>query len=415
VQEYLARILDDKNERRTLIAVSLSIFVLQLLTLRSSVINGEPLWIAYYMRQGLGFVFTYPWNKELLPTSYITPLYPYFLYSILTVGGGLVAMQISGLLFFQVANFFLYGFFKRHLSKKLAFGGFLALGFYLPLWFMAQKIDPDALNLMLVAITIFILDGFRRSATIKQWIVLGVIYGIQLLVRPDILVGLVFFGIWLATIIQSKTQFLKGYALSIGIMLLCVLPWTIRNYQVFHSFVLVSSNAGFNFYMGNNPRASGEFQLDTTASTEAIADDSLRTKYFAEHTSDVERDSYLMRTGLTWVKTHPAEAAWLWVKKFFYHWGYRESTGSNIMTPRWMIVTYSMASLLLVILGLYGLFQIDKPAKWLLISLFAYSTVISTVFFVQSRHRAIKVDPYLITLSVVGITTIVSKRSKLRT
>ena len=34
---------------------------------------------------------------------------------------------------------------------------------------------------------------------------------------------------------------------------LCVAPWTIRNYGVFHRFVLLNTNAGFAFYWGNHP------------------------------------------------------------------------------------------------------------------------------------------------------------------
>ncbi len=407
--EILSRLLNTRNERRTLIAVSLCIFIIQIITLRSTVVVGEPYWISYYIQKGFGFVYPYPWDNVLTPTCYIPPLYVYYLLGIFALGGGIVIVQITGLLFFHCANLILYLFFKRYVRPAVLFLGFLAFSIYLPLWLLSEKIDPDALNVLLIATTLFLLDGFRRKVSYKQWLLLGVIYGIQLLVRPDILVGVFFFGFWLFYIIGDKKAFLKGYALSLGIMLLMVSPWTIRNYQVFDRFVLVSSNSGFNLYMGNNPIATGEFQ-QAQPNAESILMDSARAQYFREHTSSVERDSYLFHVATHWMSEHPWEVIKLDLKKFYYHWWLRESAGSNIQVPLWMISTYNVISLLLAILGLFGLSQLEKRTRWLLISLFAYSTFIGVVFFVQSRHRALKVDPYLIMLSVVAIDRLFSKK-----
>ena len=408
-QETVSCLLNDRNERRTLFAVSLCIFIIQILTLRSTVVVGEPYWIAYYIQKGFGFVYPYPWDTVLTPTCYIPPLYVYYLLGIFALGGGIVVVQITGLLFFHSANLFLYYFFKHYVRKSIVFIGFLAFSIYVPLWLLSEKIDPDGLNVLLIAVTIFLLDGFRRKVSFKQWLTLGLLYGIQLLVRPDILVGVCFFGLWLFFIVADKKSFLKGYALSLGIMLLIVTPWTIRNYQVFDRFVLVSSNSGFNLFLGNNPIATGEFQ-QAPANAESILIDSARAQYFKEHTSSVERDSYLFHVATHWMSEHPWEVIKLDLKKFYYHWWLRESAGSNIQVPLWMISTYNIISLLLAILGLFGLTQLEKRTRWLLISLFAYSTFIAMVFFVQSRHRALKVDPYLIMLSVVGIHRIFSKQ-----
>ncbi|MGB3613743.1 MAG: hypothetical protein WBA10_08120, partial [Elainellaceae cyanobacterium] len=38
-----------------------------------------------------------------------------------------------------------------------------------------------------------------------------------------------------------------------------VMPWSIRNTQVFGQFVLISTNGGANFWMGNNPESTGGY------------------------------------------------------------------------------------------------------------------------------------------------------------
>ncbi|HYM20206.1 MAG TPA: glycosyltransferase family 39 protein [Candidatus Kapabacteria bacterium] len=409
--QFLTRILSGRNERRTLLIISFVVFIIQVLTLRSTVIIGEPYIIATHLRDGLGFVFEFPWDTYPTPTCFIPPLYAYYLYVILLVGGGFFIMQCINLIFFHVSNFFLYHFFKRYTSKQTAFAGFVIYAFYVPLWLLAQKIDPDGLNILLVTATIYILDGIMKDLTTRRWVMLGVLFGVQILVRPDILLGILFFGAFLFFASKQKTAFIKGFSLSIAIALLMVVPWTIRNYNVFGRFVLVSANSGYNLFLGNNPAATGEFDQQPP-SPQSISMDSARIVYFSMHQSGVERDSYLYHVAVDWATAHPFEVMKLAAKKFYYHWWLRESSGHFIQTPQWMLVTYNIGSLLLVVLGFIGLFSLETKARWLLLTLFAYSTAIAMIFFVQSRHRALKVDPFLITLSVVAVSHMFKKKSE---
>jgi hypothetical protein len=399
-----------RTERIMLLAVSLVVFIIQLLTLRQPVGIGEPYWIAQQLAAGHGFIYPYPFDPAWMPTCYIPPLYVWFHALIIQFGGGLIVTQIIGLIFFHIANYFYYLFFRRITSPGIAFAGFIALALYIPLWFISQKPDPDGLNLLLIALTILFLDDAIERQKKSVWIILGALFGIQILVRPDILMGMIFFGIWLLLYSgKEKKAKIMGYLLSIVIALLMVLPWTIRNYKVFDSFVLVSANSGFNFYIGNNPQATGEFPQGSPTA-ESIAIDSARSQYFREHTSPVERDSYLFHVGKQWIFDHPVDALKLWVKKFYFHWWQRDYAGGSIAASPWMLTSYKIISFFLLFFGFYGLFSLkSRSRKALLITLFLYSTAISVIFFTQSRHRAIKVDPYLVTLSIIGIDAAIKK------
>jgi hypothetical protein len=411
--QFLTRIIEGRNERRALVAISVVVLIIQLITLRETVVIGEPYIIARHLAQGKGFVFQYPWDVILSTTCFIPPLYAFFLYAILLVGGGFFVIQCVNLLFFHLANFFVYYFFRRHISRQTAFIGFICFSLYVPLWLLSEKIDPDGLNILLGAATIFILDGIIMKPTRSRWVWLGVLFGLQILVRPDILLGMIFFGALLLALLKNKKEFWTGFALSVLIALAMVSPWTIRNYNVFGRFVLVSANSGYNLYLGNNPAAYGE--IDQGPPTpESRTMDSARAVYFRDHSSGVERDSYLFHTAVDWALAHPNDELKLIAKKFYYHWGVRESSGRFIQTAQWMLFAYNILSILLVVLGFIGLFTLEKKTKWLLITLFTYSTAVAMIFFAQSRHRALKVDPYLITLSVIGAERIFVRKKTIQ-
>ncbi len=401
-----------RKEQITLLVISFVVFIIQLATLRPPVGIGEPYWIARELAAGHGFIYAYPFDLVYAPTCYIPPLYVWFHAAIISLGGGLIISQIIGLIFFHCANYFFYRFFRRITSPGIALAGFVALAFYIPLWLLSQKPDPDGLNLLFIALTVLALDEANERPGKKIWLILGVLFGIQIYVRPDILMGIVFFGLWLLFYAKNaidRRKKLVGYFVAVAIALLMVLPWTIRNYVQFDSFVLVSANSGFNFYMGNNPQATGEFQQGP-ATAESIAMDSARAKYFLLNPSHVTRDSYLFAVASDWIFAHPIEASKLWIKKLYFHWWQRDLAGGSIAASEWMITGYKIASLFLLIFGFYGLYSLKSRSRQaLLISLFLYSTTIAVIFFTQSRHRAIKVDPYLVTLSIIGIDAVLKK------
>jgi hypothetical protein len=55
---------------------------------------------------------------------------------------------------------------------------------------------------------------------------------------------------WETTIHWSAT---KGLILAVLILAMMIVPWTIRNYRAFGTFVFLNTNAGFAFYWGNHP------------------------------------------------------------------------------------------------------------------------------------------------------------------
>ena len=398
-----------KRERITLLSISLFIFIVQIITLRPPVGIGEPYYIAQNIANGLGYSYLHPFAHAPEITCFIAPLYVGFHLLIINLGLSVVVAQIIGLLFFHLANITIYSLIKQVTQPALALIGFIALGCYLPLWIITQKLEPDGLNMLLLALTLLIVYRLRSKPTLRNWLLLGILYGVQLLVRPDILMGVVVFGLWLIIPSAQWWKYVKGYVIACFVALMIVAPWTIRNYSVFGKVVLVSANSGYNLYLGNNINASGEFPQNVTTQQGKKEVDSI-DRFFRAHTSDVERDAFLLALSKEWIMSQPLEAMGLAGKKFIMHWWHRDKAGSEVESKPWMMFVYDIASVYLLIFGFIGLFSLQrKEFRSLILSVFFYSSAISVIFFVQSRHRAIKVDPYLVPLSVIGVDYVIRK------
>lgn len=94
--------------------------------------------------------------------------------------------------------------------------------------------------------------------------------------------------------------------------LLVVSPWVIRNLRVLGSPVL-NTNGGFNFYLGNNPAATGWF-ISISETPRGESWEALR------RTGEVAASRTLQREALQWIREHPLQFAALTAKKAVYFW-----------------------------------------------------------------------------------------------
>jgi hypothetical protein len=398
-----------KSYRLALLVVTVA-FVIQALTLRESIIIGEPFVIAQNLLRGLGYSYPMIGHIEPTVTCYIPPLYVGITFTIMKLGGGFLAIQLFNLVCLALASLVLFRFARRFMNETLALVSLMAICLYVPLWILAAAIEPDTLNLLLLALTIDALYQLSQTPTRKLWIRLGLLVGVQLLVRPDMLLGFGLFSLWLIFALRDRLPLLnrvRGLLLSAMVAFACVLPWTIRNYVVFHTFVLVSANAGYNLWMGNNPGATGEFVYHSS-DTLAMQQVKALTSYSMTH-DQVRYDNYFGSLAFEWIASHPLEAFVLDLKKVYYHWWKREDLGVSVRLHKFGTY-YGAVSVLLLVFGFYGLYMLKNARiRSLLLTLFLYSTAVSTIFFVQSRHRTLKVDPFLLPVAVCGFYLVLEK------
>jgi hypothetical protein len=243
-------------------------------------------------------------------TAYWPVGYPAFLGLLFRIFGASLGMA-------KVANVFLYMgilFFVYHIAKTLFASKLTAKITLLILTFYPDHIVYTSLLaseilflfLLLLAIMLLLIPKYKWGLAGLS----GVIFGLACLVRPQALfVPTIFFAILLAQHFKQKpfSQYLALMSLVHLFLGLTILPWSIRNYIAFNDFIFISNNSGFNLLIGNNPAATGRYDVthELTATLKGI---------YGEH----ERDQKAFELALDYMVEHPLDTIRLWPKKLWY-------------------------------------------------------------------------------------------------
>ena len=148
---------------------------------------------------------------------------------------------------------------------------------------------------------------------------IGALLGIGSLVKPIcLLIPLMFAAAW--WMLGTRIPRVVGRAaLVMVVMILVISPWTLRNYQVLHAFVPISTNGGTTLYAANNPRATGL---------------AMQVEPVPGETDEVTRDRLRMRSALAWIIANPSRSFQLALTKMTYTWGTSSSIMSVVSTDR---------------------------------------------------------------------------------
>ena len=94
-------------------------------------------------------------------------------------------------------------------------------------------------------------------------------------------------------------------AMFMAVALLCLAPWTVRNYVMFGKFVPVTVSAGKNLWIGNNAHATGSQHYDfPNFFTEDLRRDLAQAP--ANRDYEINYDKVLERFAVQFAVTHPA-------------------------------------------------------------------------------------------------------------
>ncbi|MCX7994625.1 MAG: glycosyltransferase family 39 protein [candidate division WOR-3 bacterium] len=222
--------------------------------------------------------------------------------------------------------------FVVYKTAKHLFGQFPAriievfCGLYPPLIYYSTKLVPTTLFLFLLSFTIYmLLDGSERL--FLYYILTGILLGLTVLCDPVALILYPSVFIWF--LITKKVNFFKILVITI-VSFVILLPWTIRNYRTHESFVPITTQFGVNFWIGNNPYATGtdyfkvisqerrEYILMTETLPKALQDSLNRL-------SEIERSNFYFNRAIDFIKNNPLKFLFLLVKKGYYYFWFAPS------------------------------------------------------------------------------------------
>ena len=169
----------------------------------------------------------------------------------------LLLVKFLNILFYLTLIVVTYKLFSEQLSKKALVVFLICFSFFPNNLFSANIILTDYPFSLLIWICIFITIKYP----LKKVVIVGVLLALSSYLRP---VGLLLPFLIILYYFKSYgiKSSLKYSGIILAVFILILSPWIIRNYQVFNSFVPVSTNGGFNFLMGNHPNSNGNVNFN---------------------------------------------------------------------------------------------------------------------------------------------------------
>lgn len=353
------------------------------------------------------------WANQILRGDWIGkepffmgPLYPYFLAVIYTIfGHDFYIPRLIQSIVGSLGCLVIYLIAKEIFGKTVGLISSIIAALYLPFIFHEGMFLIESLSLFINSLIIFVLIKASYGHSSKLIFLGGVLLGISALGRANILFFAPAVLVWMAIIFKKSRDmfpFLSGIFL-LGIFLI-IFPVTLRNYLVGRDLVLITSNGGLNFYIGNNPKANGYYfppeglNIETDPSGKQIAEKTVGKKLKPSEVS-----SFWSNQALSFIKEEPLSWFKLLLKKIFiFINSYEPPQNENIYFYKKYIgiLTLPLFSFgIIVPLGLLGLWFSHREWKnknILLLYLFIISYIISTIpFFITARYR-IPVIPYFV-------------------
>lgn len=290
------------------------------------------------------------------PTSFRAPGFPLLLAGLHAVFGNYVPFYLTFCLLGSLAALLTFFVGREVLPDTAARVAALCVAFYPPHVYFATEFASENLFVPLLTLALWLVLVHLRTGSLAPVAIAGLALGWATLTRSFAILippALSLLLLWPRR--QTIQRALPAAALLLGGFLAVVLPWTMRNYKVHGTLVLVATNGGSTFYGGNNDWAiSNVRNYGAWVSTRLLpgADaDALK--------AEAERDRSQWQRGKQWVRTHLAWMPLLVTAKYVRLWLPDISSRNRAYVLLQLVCTTPF--LLLVLLGQ---FRMLRAARW---------------------------------------------------
>jgi len=367
--------------------------------------------IAYSLANGHGF--SSPFGGDTGPSAWTAPVYPWIVSLAFRAFGTYSHAASFALLTFNslcsaLTAWAIYRTARKVFNEKVALwsGWIWALLPYIIYWSVRQ-IWETSLTALLLSLAFMLTVEMEGDSRITSWIGLGVLWGVIGLTNPSTLSFLPFAGCWLAYQLYRRGKTFVFPAIVAAILFwMTMMPWLVRNYEVFHKPVFVRDNVGVELHCGNNPLAEGIWVGMYHPSQNPIL--YRRYQEMGESAYSAEQS----RLAKQWIAENPKQFAIITFRKFVFFWNGLPRL-SKIQALEQFKNSLFLASSLLAIAGLVLAIRNRVHGVFLFASLLIFYPLVYYVSFPQPRYRH-PIDPELVILGVYLFTQVSPRNPSLK-
>ncbi|MCH7762091.1 tetratricopeptide repeat protein, partial [candidate division TA06 bacterium] len=439
----------DKSNRLILLGIFLFAFLLRILYIFQirdhpyfTTLLGDPSYFdnwAQFLASGR-FLGAEPDGEEAF---FKGPLYPFLLAALYRLFGHNLFIVRVFQIFLGSMNCLLIALIARKVfdQRVATIAGLLAALCGTLIYFDGEILITTLAIFLNLLILLFLVQWFRGSmdSTFRiqhsTFSILGIgfLIGLSAIARPNILIFLIsLFGFLLIRF--RRRGLIWGILLILGTSL-PILPVTLWNFKVGKDFVLISYQAGVNFYIGNNPHSDGRSAVlpGVGADWDEI---SLAERDLGRRLKPSEVDRYWFKKGLRFIREEPWSFTRLLGKKLLYFWNgyeiennqqiyffkrssflldllilripiYSRQTGMSVLRNVFLHIPFGLVAPL-GILGIWFAWKDRQRIKRIeqihILLLFLVAYMLSVIlFFVTARYR-MTVVPILILFTAYAVT-----------
>lgn len=360
------------------------------------------------------------------------PFYAYFLAIVYKIfGHNYIIPRVIQHLIGSFSCILVYFVAKRLFNRTVAIVASLLAATYGMFIYFEDELVLDSFLVFFDLLLILFLLKTKDSPKLSRWFACGIILGFSAITRPNILFFIPFVWLWIFLVFTKQRKLKEILTFCIMFLIgsaLVIFPVALRNYLVAKDFVLIASQGGINFLIGNNRNADGMSAVLYKEDWQYRDFEHMAEKETGRSLKSSEVSNFYYKKGIKFFLDEPEKAFKLWVKKLYIFWNKFEVSNNQdtyffrkyssliriLLIGFWFIGPLGLVGMILSWLG--GKERANLRKSILLPILFVFSYMLTVVmFFVTSRFR-LPVIPFLIIFSAFTLVwlgeKLINRKSK---
>jgi len=312
-----------------------------------------------------------------VPAPVRAPVYPFFLSLIyLVFGHSYLAVRLAQTIVSTLTCLVIYWLGKEIFDEEMSRVTSLIIALYPVLISYTGFLLTETLFTFLLSITALFLVRAVKNRLGKYYAISGMLLGITTLCRATTMLFPLFIFVGLWAVYKVKIRAIVHFLIFLSMMVVVIIPWTVRNYFRFHTFLPVATGGGLTLWAGTYVPWDGKYQGVTTEPLKSMAMNPI--KYFIMSIKKFPR---------FWITSHSSVFG---IDKP-NSWYLRERQYFPLFVKFCLLLLHTVT----LILGIIGVFLIRKQWKSYIIPLLLICFFTGHIFLVTIPRYHVPVLPYV--------------------